>query len=463
MAKQRPNLLLIGVDSLRSTHMSCYGYPRLTTPNIDQLAAEGVLFENNLSPHIPTTSGYATMLTGLDCFSTETVALRHRGPMGPKTKTLAEILGEEGYRTTSVGFEGNPAARGFQKYLNFAGWGSWEEGPSPKAENLNRVAIPELEDMAAGEPPWFLFLRHMDPHAPYLPPKPFDQQFYSKDPADDNVPDTMGPVRDFKPFCDFHLSWMPPGIRDIDYVTAAYDGALSYMDCCIQRILTRLDELGCRDNTIVVLNSDHGETLAEHDCYFDHHGLYEPTLNIPLIFRYPGVVPVGRRCGGTALHQDLVPTLMELMDVDPQLAFDGHSLAAVWRGEVASHYSECYITECTWMRKEGWRTPQWKLIRALEPDFHFKPAIELYNLVTDPLELHNVAEQEPDVVAALLARMEAWVAKREAECGITNPMYTTPYWSGYKEGPFESSQEAYDTQHIGDSAQAKRIQESKKA
>ncbi|NUQ02013.1 MAG: sulfatase, partial [Armatimonadetes bacterium] len=166
--------------------------------------------------------------------------------------------------------------------------------------------------------------------------------------------------------------------------------------------------------------------------------------------------------GGLCLHQDLVPTLMELMAVDAGVEFDGRSLAAVWRGEVASHYSECYITECTWMRKEGWRTPQWKLIRALEPDFHFKPEIELYNLVTDPLELNNVAEQEPGVVEALTNRMRAWVAQREQAKGITNPMYTNLKWTGVKEGPFQSSQEAYDTQYIGSAKQAAKLQAGNK-
>ncbi|MBI2303101.1 MAG: sulfatase, partial [Armatimonadetes bacterium] len=128
-------------------------------------------------------------------------------------------------------------------------------------------------------------------------------------------------------------------------------------------------------------------------------------------------------------------------------------------GEAATHYTETYITEATWMRKEGWRTSEWKLIRALEPDFHYKPPVELYNLFNDPLELHNVADSEPAVVDYLTARMRAWVAKREAEQGITNPMYTNTSWSGHKDGPFESSDEAYNTQYIGGPAQAKKMQE----
>ncbi len=459
MAKKRDNLILFGVDSLWADHMSGYGYPRLTTPHIDRLARQGVLFERNYSPHVPTTSAYATMLTGMDCFSTEVVALRHRGPLTDKVRTLPEILAEAGYTTSCVGFSGNPGSRGFQTYIDYPGWGSWEERPSPKAGKLNEVTLPELERLSAGEEPFFLFLRHMDPHSPYMPPAPFDGMFYSGDPCDPRHT-SMKPVMAFKPFCDYFATWMPPGITDADYVTAQYDGAVAYMDACIQQLLTRLDELGLAENTLVVLNGDHGETLMDHDCYFDHHGTYDCTLHVPLIMRHPKKLPVGQRVGGYTLHQDLVPTLLDLLEVRPRIRFDGKSMLPLVREERASNYSEFYITECTWMRKHGWRTPEWKLILALEPDFHFKPEVELYNLITDPGENQNVAAKEPGVVAALRTRMDAWITRRENETKIVNPMFTNLNWHGASDhqGPFTSSQQAYDTLHIGSPGAAAKLQ-----
>lgn len=453
------NLLLLGVDSLWADHMSCYGYPRLTTPHIDRFAAESVLFERNYSPHIPTTSAYATMLTGMDCFSHQVVALRHQGGLTERVKTLAEMLGEVGYNTTCVGFSGNPSSRGFQNYLTFEGWGRWEERPSRKAENLNAVALPELERLAQQDEPFFLFLRHMDPHSPYLPPEPFEHLFYSKDPCAPDAPDTIRPVMEFKPFRDYFATWMPPGIRDADYVIAQYDGAIAYMDACIERIFQRLEELGLAENTLVVLNGDHGETLMDHECWFDHHGMYDCTLHVPLIMRHPGL-PRGRRVSGYTLHQDLVPTVLDLLEVPTESSFDGKSLLPLVKGERASNWSDFYITECTWMRKHGWRTPEWKMHVALEPDFHFKPEVELYNLVEDPNEDHNLAEQEPEIVAALKGRMDAWIAKREAETGLPNPMSTNLNWHGNAEhqGPFTSSQQAYDTLYIGDSRVAAKLQ-----
>ena len=450
--------MLMGVDSLRADHMSCYGYHHLTTPHIDRFARNGTLFEQTYSPHIPTTSAYASMLTGMDCFSTQVVALRHKGPLRRQVKTLAEILRDAGYNTTSLGFEGNPSSRGFDRYLDYPAWGSWAEGRSPKAQNLNILAIPELNRLIDQEEPFFLFLRHMDPHAPYLPPEPYERMFYHGNECNP-INKSMEPVMNFKPFCDFFASWMPPGITDKDYVIAQYDGAIAYMDACIQTIFTALKTRGILDETIVIINGDHGETLYDHECWFDHHGLYDPTLHVPLIIRFPDKIPAGARVGGYNQHKDLVPTILELAEIQTEADFDGVSMIPMVNGAAATFENEFYITECTWMRKHGWRTPEWKLIRALEPDFHFKPMVELYNLIEDPHENHNLAAAHPDVVARLETRMQRWIEKREGETDMENPMMTQGDWHGHEGiGPFKTSQQAYNTLHIGDPGQAARMQ-----
>jgi hypothetical protein len=222
-ARRQPNVVLIGIDSLRADHLSGYGYPRLTTPHIDRFAAEGTLFERTYSAYIPTTSAYSAMLTGMDLFSSQVVALRHKGPLRSEVRTLPEVLRDAGYATTCVGFSGNPSSRGFDEYLDYPGWGSWRQGRSPKAQNLNAVALPALSRLARGKSPFFLFLRHMDPHAPYLPPEPFERMFYGGNEFD-RKNRSMDPVMAFKPFRDFFASWMPPNVTDKDYVIAQYDG-----------------------------------------------------------------------------------------------------------------------------------------------------------------------------------------------------------------------------------------------
>ena len=458
MAKQ-PNILLFGIDSLLATHMSCYGYYRHTTPHIDRFAEGGTLFEKTYSAHIPTTSAYASMLTGMDTFGTQVVALRHKGGLRSEVTTLPEILREQGYESTCIGFSGNPSSRGFDNYLDYkASWGSWAAGRSPKAQSLNEVAIPELERLAGQTQPYFLFLRHMDPHSPYLPPEPYERMFYHGNECDPSNR-SMDPVMNFKPFCDYFATWMPPGITDAEYVIAQYDGAIAYMDACIQSIFNTLEAIGILDDTIVILNGDHGETLYDHECWFDHHGLYDVTLHVPLIVRYPHKVPAGRRVVGYNQHKDLVPTILELAEIDSGTSFDGQSLLTMVNGQITSHESEIYITECTWMRKHGWRTPEWKLIRALEPDFHFKPEVELYNLISDPDQYENQADKQPELVELLTKRMNNWISDRESATGLANPIFNQGDWHGKAGvGPFNTSQQAYDTLHIGDPGQAAKLQ-----
>lgn len=455
----RPNVILMGIDSIRADHMSCYGYDRLTTPHLDRFAAGGALFENTISAHIPTTSAYASMLTGLDTFGTQVVALRHRGGLRPEIRTLAEILRANGYDSTCVGFTGNPSSRGFDTYLDYGGWGSWAEGRSPKAQNLNEVAIPELERLRQGEKPFFLFLRHMDPHAPYLPPAPYERIFYHGDELDP-ANRSMDPVMAFKPFRDFFRLWMPPGITDKDYVIAQYDGAIAYMDACIASLLETVRTLGLEENTMVIINGDHGETLYDHECWFDHHGIYDNVLHVPLMMQFPGRIDAGQRLAGFNQHKDLVPTILDYIEADTlDIDFDGQSLRSMMEGRVPSFDTGIYITECTWMRKHGWRTASHKYIHALEPDFHFKPEIELYDLVADPEENRNIAAENPGLCQWMENQMQAWIRKRTGETGLPNPIFNQPHWHGDREIEyFKSSQQAYDTLHIGDSRTAVRLQ-----
>ena len=459
--KKKPNVLFIGIDSCRSLNMSLCGYYRQTTPHISKMAEDGINFVNCFSPSIPTPPGYSALLTGRDCFGTGIVTLRNV-PELPAGITLQEVLSSQGYNTTCIGFGDGAYTHGFDTYLNFSGWGpDREDGKSHKAENMNDVAIPELKRLAAEDKPFFLFLRHMDPHSPYLPPAPFDRMFYNDGECDpDNH--SLDELYDFKPFRDYFREWFPHGCTDAEYINAQYDGAIAYMDACIQRIFTTLEELGIEEETLIVLTSDHGETLDEHSCYYDHHGLYEGTLHVPLVFKLPGVVPAGLISEEIVQQKDVMPTILELLGIRTKLKFDGRSLSPIWKGGEREAEPEMYLTEATWMRKHGWRTPEWKLIVALEPDFHYKPEVELYNLIKDPLELNNVAQKEPQVVKMLMHRMEKHIAARKRHYKRENPIdEAAALWNGIGR-PFASSDEAYNSMHIGDPAAAQKLQAQKK-
>ncbi|MDR2687040.1 MAG: sulfatase-like hydrolase/transferase [Oscillospiraceae bacterium] len=459
--KKQPNILFLGIDSCRATRMSLCGYHRKNTPHLEEMARKGVNFTHCFSPSIPTPPGYSSLLTGRDCFGTGIVTLRNV-PELPPGVTLQEVLAGQGYNSTCIGFGDGAYTHGFQNYIEYKGWGAdRDDGKSHKAENLNDAALPELKRLAGEGKPFCLFLRHMDPHSPYLPPAPFDRMFYNGDECDGNTRSLDG-LWAFKPFATYFREWFPAGCTDARYINAQYDGAVAYMDACIQQLFTALRELNIEGETIVVITSDHGETLDEHDCWYDHHGLYEPTLRVPLAITYPGRIPAGLEFDDFVQQKDVMPTLLELLGVKTRLKFDGRSLSAFWTGARRTPEPEFYLTEATWMRKHGWRTPEWKLIAALEPDLHFKPAIELYNLVQDPLELDNVAEQNPEVVAMLQARMDRHIAARKKAWKTQNPVEAAAEtWNGLGR-PYASSEEAYNDMFIGNPDAANKLQAQKK-
>ena len=454
-----PNIILLGIDSLSAGHLSSYGYHRHTSPHLDRFAADAVLFERTFSPAVPTTPAYCSMLSGLDCFSTQVVALRHRGPLGAAVTTLPELLRGHGYTSTCVGFSGNPS-----RAASTPTW-TTRRGARTATVAPPRRTCSTRRRCRSWTGWWRAATRSCCSCATWTRTRPTCRRTptsASSTTATSSTPNnrSMDPVKAFKPFRDYFAAWMPPAISDKDYVIAQYDGAIAYMDAAIAVLFNALAAHGILDDTIVVVNGDHGETLYEHECWFDHHGLYDNVLHVPLILRYPPRLPGGVRVAGYNQHQDLVPTLLELAGLPfDDAQFDGRSLLPIVRGARHSHASELYLTECTWMRKHGWRTPEWKLMVALEPDFHGKPPVELYRLTDDPDELHNLAGELPDVAAFLRARMEAWIEQRCRATGLPAPILDQGDWHGHAGvGAFTSSQQAYDTLHIGDPGAAQRLQ-----
>lgn len=137
---------------------------------------------------------------------------------------------------------------------------------------------------------------------------------------------------------------------------------------------------------------------------------------------------------------------------------EGHSLVPLWADDEPPLEPEWYLSEATWMRKHGWRTPEWKLIMALEPDFHAKPEVELYHLSSDPGELDNRAESEPDALSYLQSRLRAHLARREAETARPAPILGAADWHGFATGPFKTSKQAYDTLRLKSRSRARSLQ-----
>jgi arylsulfatase A-like enzyme len=228
---------------------------------------------------------------------------------------------------------------------------------------------------------------------------------------------SMDPVWRSPWFANYFSEWLP-GVTDRAYVLAEYDASVAYADECIGRVFDRLAELNLWDDTLVIVSADHGEELDDHGCWFDHHGLYDTNVRVPLLLRHPDGSGAGEARDELVTLLDLAPTVLDATGM-PELALDlpGHSLL-----RPGDSPNGVYLTECTWMRKRGWRTPRWKLIRALEPDIYGFPLVELYDLACDPAEQRNLAAERPDVATQLAAEMDAWVARRLAETGRPDPI-----------------------------------------
>ena len=418
------NILLISLDTTRADHLGCYGWRRNTSPHLDRLAEQGTVFEECFSPSIPTHPAHTTMLTGCDVMKHQVVAQGAKTELSPGVRTLAELLKEQGYWTGAADNLGRWFSRGFDRYEGYQ-WARDPEGGWRKGEAVTETALKVLNEAAAQEKPFFLFLHYWDAHTPYLPPAPFDRLFYGgdeKDPANRS----MEPVLNFPPFMWYFRQWMGE-VTDIEFPKAQYDAEIAYMDTCLQRVFHRLDELRLTEQTLVIITADHGEELDEHEMWFDHHGLYDTNLHVPLILRMPGTVPAGMRVPGQVRLTDIVPSVLELIgapEVAAREGMQGRSLLPGFSGSLPGGTAEkLFLTECTWMRKRGVRTGEWKLIVARDhPDIHGRPPVELYHLPTDPGEQRNVAEERPEVVQALRGDLEQWRETRMRETGLPDPV-----------------------------------------
>jgi arylsulfatase A-like enzyme len=423
------NIVWIIVDCLRPDHLGCYGYRRLSSPHIDRFARGAVRFETVVSPHIPTHPAHTTAFTSRDVFGHQIVAQGGERELDPSVPMLPRLLAGRGYFTAAVDNIGRWFAPAFERYLQYPRWDHDGTAPWRNGEEVTQGALEALEACRSENRPFFLFLHYWDPHTPYLPPPPFDRMFYTGDPTDPRHT-SMASVMGSEWFGNYFREWLD-GIRDIEFVKAQYDASIAYTDVCISHVFNRLEELGLFDESVIVLSADHGEELDEHGCWFDHHGLYETNVRIPLLVRLPGGTGGGQLVRGPVSMLDVAPTLLDLAglaEVGAAAGMQGPSLASRLRGEADERgtWEAIYLTECTWMRKRGWRvqrpTESWKLIEALEPDIYGKPALELYDLAADPHEQRNLASERPDAAARLQDEMRAWVAARRAATGSGEPL-----------------------------------------
>jgi arylsulfatase A-like enzyme/thioredoxin-like negative regulator of GroEL len=349
--RAKPNLVLVTLEATRADHLGCYGDTRAETPGIDQLAREGAILTQAIAVAPLTLPSHVSILTAL-----YPPAHGVRDDTGFKlldaATTLTEHLKAQGYATAaSIGARVLAGDAGLKQ-----GFDSYAEPTrfSRAGQFVVTDAIEAINRIKAK--PFFLWVQLDDPRTPYFPPPDYRARFGKR----------------------------------------LYDGDISYADAQFKRLFDHLRASGVLDDTVVVVTADHAESLGEHD--EETHGLflYDSTLKVPMIVRYPSRIAAGTKFDGLLSGVDLAPTLLELMGLPALPAAQGESRAARLLGGSGPEREVIYAESMFGARTYGW-TPLYAL-RSSEEKYISGPVPELYNLRRDPFETINVASQEAKAV-----------------------------------------------------------------
>jgi arylsulfatase len=404
------NVILISVDTLRADHLGAYGYSRPTSPTLDGIAAESVVFDRAYAPAAATWPSLVSMLTSLSPHASN---VRVNGELlADDVPTLATLLRARGY--TTAAFLAN-ACEAFTRDFD-----TRECLPDAK---VTAQALSWLD--AAAKEPFFLWLHYLAPHEEYRPPARFDR-FTSKR--------YQGPIDGSRqPIDRATLGETTLTRADHEQIVGLYDGEILFTDTLIAAVWSRLAELGLLSRSLAVVTADHGEELGDHHGYYYHIcSVYEPALRIPLMVRLPDGASAGRRVTALVQNADIAPTLLELLGQDPPESFEGASRRALLEGgdglssEAPSEFYRPGMAPVLSLRSDRWRyvyNPGDTTPECMPRGRYFQVGTEeLYDQQRDPLDQHDVLAQHPDVAAELRDRAtRAYHADRRAPAIHANP------------------------------------------
>ena len=357
------SVLLVTLDTTRADRLGCYGNEEIQTPNLDRLAAEGVIFSQALASSPTTLPSHASILTGLYPY--------HHGArvngvfrLDESADTLAEVLSAEGYATAAmvsafVLDRRYGLAQGFDTYDDDM---SGEPEPDPfryeerMAPRTTARAVEWLR--AAADGPFFLWVHYFDPHAAYLPPSPYAEQYK------DNL----------------------------------YDGEIALVDHELGRLLDVVEELGLTGRTLVVVVGDHGESVGWRWEAAHGHLVYDTTVQVPLLMRCGDRLGGGVHLTRRVTQVDLMPTILSLLGVTGPEGMDGVDLTAATDVERA-----VFVENVQALMEYGW-APQAAVYDG-KYKYIYGPNPELYDLSADPLETEDLHASQPQVAAALRAKL----------------------------------------------------------
>jgi len=429
MVYNKPNIIVIVADALRADHLSCYGYPTLTSPYLDRFAERCVLFESAFSASPSTVSSIPSILTGLYPSLHGTGVDGNMLTLNRQVTTLPELLKQHGY--TTVAFNTNPLVAG--KYGYDRGYDArFDLFPAEKdkaimtridyilgersVNYLVRLSQPyicskQLNACVAdwlkrkGRRPFFMWLHYMDTHSPYLPRQPYFSQ-YSLDKPREKVAHFL---RQFDRIVDaLHKGSDSLGEVEKALVIDCYDSEIRYLDRNLGQLMSLLSGYNLLDNTVIFITADHGEEFWEHGKWGHFVRMYDINLRVPLLLKLPGFEAVPKRICAQVRNIDIFATIVDLLQGRDEQGLSGLSLLA-WLNGNDSATEEPVIAEGGGVerlstgeyidRMYAIRTKQYKYIKNVT-----KNEFQLYRLSDDPQELNNIAV-EPSA-GQIIARLE---------------------------------------------------------
>lgn len=413
------NVVLFSIDTWRADHLSLYGYWRPTTPALERLARDAMVFDQAFSAASSTAPSHMSMLTGVPPLVHGVMSAGDTVRVVPAgIRTLAEMLKARGYVTGAFTAAGQVSsafgfARGFDHFVQDGDGGM--NGNGRYSMDASQV-VAWLAEARARPTPFFLFLHTYIPHSPYLPPPPYDTRY---DPEYTGaIPSNRdaffrqlraGEDPQFAAFFN-HVDLKSP--TDVRHLVALYDGECNAADDAVVAILRALDDAGVAERTVVVLTSDHGEEFTEHGSILHGGRLWDEVIHVPLVVRTPRTHGRGRRISTLASGLDIVPTILDLIGVPVDGASVGRSLVPLMQGDTAWP-ERAVLSENVLAATPGTatfeataylrslRTAHNKLIRHVGPE----PGDTLYDLDADPHETRNILDDP--VAAPVVAQLRA--------------------------------------------------------
>jgi arylsulfatase A-like enzyme len=460
-------ILYIDIDSLRPDHLGCYGYHRNTSPSIDAVARDGVLFSNCYTPDAPCLpsrtafySGRFGIMTGVVGHGGTAADLRIQGEGRGfrdwvEQFCLPSRLQQAGLHTAQISpFGQRHAARQF--YAGFNEIHNTGKGGMESAEEVQPIVMDWMRKNAAQDN-WFLHVNYWDPHTPYRVPAEYPNHF-KNDPLPDWITDEVleqhqqmpGPhgaleigmyTDEVSPLFPRHLGKIE-NRADLRRLFDGYDTGVRYADDMIGQIVAQLKALGIYEETAIIISADHGENLGELGIYAEHGTADDITCHVPLIIKWPGAAK-GETRDGLHYNLDLAPTLMELLNQEPSACWDGAGYAGVLApGATDTGRDAVILSQCAHVCQRSVRWDKYLYVRTYHDGYHLFPKEMVFDVKSDPHEQHDLAPQRPDLCCEGLARLCAWHDERMstlAEMGYT----TDPLWTVMAEGgPFHAHETA---------------------